>query len=113
MVKIEVPVKDQALELLGFAKSNLRDKFAVVGLTEVLDESILLIAPELNWSSKDVAFPKRPNVTKSRLKRRALDDAKRELIIEYNGLNMELYTFAKELFRQRLEIERERGLSRV
>jgi len=84
-----------ALEL---AKSNLA-KFAVVGLTERFDESLLLLHRAFGWPLRRL----RPcNVGANRPGRDAFGGDVRTAIVEHNALDVELYGFARELLERAL-----------
>ncbi|MDD1516000.1 sulfotransferase family 2 domain-containing protein [Priestia megaterium] len=73
------------------AKENLKT-FEVVGITEMFNESLLLLKDKLGWN--DIAY-KRKNVTKSRP---LLQEVPTEIIKKNkknNQLDIELYEFAK------------------
>ena len=50
-------------EILEIAKENLAVHFAVVGITERFDETLILLKTALNWNS---IFYSRANVTRNR-----------------------------------------------
>jgi hypothetical protein len=85
--------------MLKTAKSNLRDHFAVVGLTERFDETLLLLKRELGWRRHSYM---RHNVTARRPKKRALSEAALNSILGANQLDIELYQYAKGLFEERV-----------
>ncbi len=85
-------VADLSTDALARARANLEAHFSVVGLTERFDESILLMKEAYGWGSvhyvKDNVTPGKP-----------LDpvtDREREVILDYNALDVELYAFAKQ-----------------
>jgi SAM-dependent methyltransferase len=82
---------------LDDAKANLRE-FAFVGLTERFDESVALLERTLGlgyvpYQRKHVN-PNRPAVEQT-------PDDQRQLIEEYNRLDIELYACARRLFEER------------
>lgn len=83
-------------EMLEQAKANLQ-QFAVVGLCEQFDESLLLLKHTLGWK-----FPlyQRENVTRGRPVRESISEEELELIAAHNQWDIELYMHAKNLFEQ-------------
>jgi hypothetical protein len=85
---------------LDEAKENLRT-FAFVGIQERFEESILLLQRTLGlglvpYRNQHVSGAgRRPSVD-------AISDEQRELIMEHNRLDVELYAFGLELFEQAL-----------
>ncbi|MGF9947290.1 sulfotransferase family 2 domain-containing protein, partial [Priestia megaterium] len=73
------------------AKENLKT-FKVVGITEMFNESLLLLKDKLGWN--DIAY-KRKNVTKSRPLLQEVPTEIIKKIKKNNQLDIELYEFAK------------------
>jgi len=92
-------------ELLEQAKENLKNHFAVVGLAERFDETLLLLGERYGW--KDM-FYARQNATVDRPRLDELPEDAIEAIRAANPLDLELYVFASELFDAAV---RERGES--
>jgi hypothetical protein len=86
-------------EMLEGAKRNLERRFAVVGLTERFDETLMLLKERFGWSN---LFYVRRNLTRSRPQREELSADVLDLIREYNQLDIELYAFAKARFEEQL-----------
>jgi hypothetical protein len=84
--------------MLPAAKSNLREHFAAVGLTEDYDRSLILMKRLLGWS---YPFYVRQNVTPQRLRREHLPDDTLRVLQAYNRLDMELYRDARALLQER------------
>ncbi len=84
---------------LFLAKENL-EKFSIIGITEMFDESLFLIGKELGW--KDISYRKK-NVTKKRPQIDEFPKHVKEIIEENNQFDMELYRYAKELLEKRIE----------
>lgn len=80
------------LGLLDDAKRNLLEFFPVAGVTERFDESLLLFRRAFGWRLPLYA----PVNTTDRRDRSAVDPATRELILERNGQDAELYAFVVE-----------------
>jgi hypothetical protein len=83
---------DQVLEA---AKANLRERFAVVGLAERFDETLLLLKQAFCWRN---VFYVRQNVASSRPRKADLPRATLDIVEKYNQLDAELYRHALTLF---------------
>ena len=86
-------------EMLAAAKRNLRDHFAVVGLTEEFDRSLILIRRVLGWRHP---FYMRQNVSSFRPRKEDIPDETLRVIQAYNELDCELYRYGKELFQEQI-----------
>ncbi|SDC82643.1 MULTISPECIES: sulfotransferase family 2 domain-containing protein [unclassified Candidatus Frackibacter] len=75
------------------AKKNINDYFAIVGITELFDESISLIKRELGWD--DIDYTKK-NVNSNRPAKDQLPVEIISMIKEKNKLDIELYDYAKK-----------------
>jgi len=85
-------------EDLQNAKKHLEENFAVVGLSERFDESLLLLKKSLNLAA---SFYRNENITQNKpLTEKELSDLLK-LIKQHNELDFELYRFAQE----KLELE--------
>jgi hypothetical protein len=84
---------------LEAAKTNLREHFAVVGLTERFDETLLLLKRAFGWRN---VFYTRANVAPRRLKRSDLPPDTLDVIAQVNWLDVELYRYATALFEERV-----------
>jgi|ERR1700693_2629734 len=78
------------------AKANLTH-FRVVGLLEEFDASLLLLRRALGWH---LPFYVKENVTKEKPDETFLDPETRGLIGDANGLDLELYDYARVLFEE-------------
>jgi hypothetical protein len=87
-------------EVLERAKRNLRERFAVVGLTERFDETLLLLKHTYDWPH-DV-FYTRTNVTTRRPKKDEVPPATLNAIVQANLLDIELYQYATALFEEQI-----------
>jgi hypothetical protein len=87
--------------MLEQAKKNLTEHFAVVGLQERFDESLLLIKKRLGWNrlplyqSRNVGTHKRPELPERVLK----------TIRKHNELDYELFEWASDRFQRQFEQE--------
>lgn len=84
------PCKDEA-ETLERAKANL-ERFAVVGLTEMFDATLLLLQEAAGL--QNVLYERR-NIRAGVLKPQDLSPGELEVVREHNRLDMELYAHAK------------------
>lgn len=74
--------------MLGEAKRNLEEHFAVTGLQDRFDESVLLMKRALGWRR---AFYISKNVGRERPTSEEVSKGERAVIERYNALDMELY----------------------
>lgn len=88
-------------KMLEKAKFNLKKYFAMVGITEKFDESLLLMKSKLNWK-KSILY-KKANVTKNRPKKLDFPEADLKEIERQNEFDLELYRYAQELFTHQLQ----------
>ncbi len=84
--------------LLSEARSNAEASFAVVGLVERFDESLLLLKDAFGWRDP---FYLRTNV--SRARKDPLPSGVRARIEEQNRFDMELYSWATARFQRTVE----------
>ncbi len=112
-----VPIGTQPRELLESALRNLDRHFCAVGLTELFDESMVLMADALGW---DTIPPYLPTRVSGRGKSEPIPGGIREEILARNALDVELYGRVRErveglieaggeAFRARVEGVRERN----
>lgn len=95
---MNVPCGALTRAALDVAKSNLA-RFAVVGLTERFDESLLLLHRAFGWPLRRL----HPcNVGENRPARDAFAGDAAKQIAEHNALDMELYGCARELLERAL-----------
>jgi hypothetical protein len=81
-------------EMLPAAKSNLQNHFAVVGLTEEFDKSVIAMSQTLGWRSP---YYRKQNVSRQRPKKKELPTETIKTIASYNELDADLYEFSKKL----------------
>lgn len=87
-------------EMLEKAKSNLKNYFVVVGITEEFDKTLFLLKEKLRWPSQ--IFYKKENVTRKK-KSQSMSAKTLEIVRRYNQLDQALYQFAKTLFLKEIE----------
>ena len=89
------PLPDDALQI---AKKNLKDHFAVVGIVESFDESILIMKKVLGWRHHVCSWKRMVGKNRKKKEEHPRDLIKR--IEDANRLDIELYSFAQDLFRE-------------
>jgi hypothetical protein len=99
--EMNLPCGQLTLEMLDRAKSNLVRNFAVVGLTERFEESLILLQRAFHWPLH--RFP--PLNVGERPPRGEVDEEVRQAIEDRNLFDLNLYRFASVLF--------ERAASRI
>ena len=82
-------------QMLARAKEHLDAAFAVVGITERFDESLVLLQRAFGW--RRVRYVS-VNVDPDRARRDALTDDELSLLRAHNALDLELYEWAEERF---------------
>lgn len=90
---------DCTADALELAKRNLRGYFAVVGLQERFDESLLLLKKRFGWRTP---YYTKKNVGNNGL-RPGITAETVDRIRRHNALDMALYDFAKALFDQQIQ----------
>jgi hypothetical protein len=83
--------------MLNRAKENLRRHFAVVGITEHFDETLLLLRHVFSWDDDIFYYPKNTNPDRAAMPH--LQQETFDAILEHNALDYELYQFAGELMK--------------
>ena len=81
--------------VLELAKMNLRNHFAVVGLSERFDETLILLQKAFAYK---IPFYLKKNVTNNRPLKENISQDTVKYIEEYNQLDIELYDYAKTNF---------------
>jgi hypothetical protein len=81
-------------EMLETAKENLRRHFAVVGVTERFDETLVLLDRRLGWTREVASYPR--NVNPARRPTDSLPRSTVDAIRAHNALDAELHRFANE-----------------
>jgi hypothetical protein len=92
------PMDELPADALDRAKANL-GQFDFVGVTERFDESIVAMQRVLGLPP--VAY-EREHVSEGRPSAEEVPEAQRQLIIEMNALDLDLYDFARALFEERV-----------
>jgi len=82
-------------EMLEIAKKNLQEHFAVVGLSERFDESLILLKRAFGWGN---IFYIKQHVGTNRPKTEDIPKEALNLIEKHNELDINLFRYAKEVF---------------
>jgi len=88
-------VRQLSQQNLAQAKANLEMHFALVGLMEQYDESLVLAKRIFGW--RNVYYVRR-NVTRARRPKRDVPQDVLDIIAERNQLDIDLYQFAQQRF---------------
>ncbi|MHB1561444.1 MAG: sulfotransferase family 2 domain-containing protein, partial [Isosphaeraceae bacterium] len=80
--------------MLEEAKQNLRRHFAMVGVTERFDETLVLLKRKYGWTRDLLYYPR--NTNPARPATETIPMATREAILRRNELDHELYRFAEK-----------------
>jgi hypothetical protein len=87
-------------DVLGMAKKNLCEHFAMIGLTERFDETLCLMRKALGWQNSILYT--RLNATRNRPKQQSFSPEALHVIAQANQLDIELYQYAQNLFEEQL-----------
>lgn len=91
-----VSISDEAK--LEQAKTMLRQRFSLFGITEEYDAFLVMARRLLGWPD---IFYTRKNVSRKKTRLEDLPDNTLALIKQSNAIDVELYRYARRLFRQR------------
>lgn len=96
----DIPCGHCTRDLLNTAKRNIEQHFAVVGLTERFDESLVLMAIELGWNWTPYYLNR--NVTQDKPVAKQIDPTALKAIEQTNPLDFELYEWAVQRFQDQI-----------
>ena len=96
----DIPCGECTRDLLDTAKRNIEDGFAVVGLTERFDESLVLMGIALGWNWTPYYLNR--NVTQDKPVAKQIDPLALKAIEQANQLDFELYDWASLRFQDQL-----------
>ena len=88
--------------ILDCAKENLTEYFAIVGVTERLNETLLLLAEQRGWNWQDILYSRR-NVGNYNRSRGDVSSDVIALIRNRNQLDIALYQFARQRIEQAVQ----------
>lgn len=97
----DIPCGECTRDLLDTAKLNIEKHFAVVGLKERYDESLVLMSLALGWNWTPYYLSR--NITKNKPVAKQVDPATRDAIGSSNSLDVELYEWAVKRFQIQIE----------
>jgi Sulfotransferase family len=83
--------------MLRRAKENLRDRFALVGVTERFEETALHLKRVMGWTKEINCYPKNRNP--NRIATSSVSNQVVDLIQRHEAYDIELYGYALELLR--------------
>jgi hypothetical protein len=95
----QIPFGESSEDMLERAKRNLQQYFAVVGLSEYFDETLLMLKRAFQWKS---IYYVSQNVGEDRPPLDEVSLATREIIQRYNSLDIKLHQFAKDLLTEQI-----------
>jgi hypothetical protein len=101
LVGAPIETGQPSAEILAVAKQNLDRHFAVVGLTEEFDRSLILMKRCFGWRSP---FYIKRNVTRHPTKAK-ISPATLQVIEQHNQLDQALYRYAQARFREQVETQ--------
>lgn len=84
-------------KILESAKKNLQEEFAVVGLAERFDETLILLKQNFKWN---LPFYIKANTTKDRPLKNDISQETLKMIEKYNELDVELFEFVSKKFQE-------------
>lgn len=90
------PIGQCNQDMLERAISNLKESFAVVGLSDRFDETVVLMSQVFGWREPPLYYPK--NINTERPTGEAPDAKIQALLEERNAFDVELYRVALEIF---------------
>lgn len=96
---LDPPYGECTTEMFEMAKTNLRERFSIVGLTEQFDETLLLMRDAFNW--RDIGYI-RQNVNKAKPAYKEISSEEKEAIRHFNQWDIALYEYAQSLFAEQL-----------
>ncbi|MDP7527511.1 MAG: sulfotransferase family 2 domain-containing protein [Candidatus Marinimicrobia bacterium] len=97
---LEIPFNEMNTDHLEQAKANIVEKFILVGLTDRYNETLLMLKKLLKWKTPTYSIA---NAVKRDDKTKQIDVQLKELIIEYNQLDLLLYDYVSALFDEQIK----------
>lgn len=96
----DIPFGECTPDMLDTAKRNIEEHFAVTGLTEQFDESLTLMSIVLGWRWTPYYLSR--NVTQDKPVARQVDPEVLRAIEETNSLDLDLYAWSVNRFRNQI-----------
>jgi len=99
-IDTDLPFGECTPDMLEGAKTHIENHFPVVGLTERLDESLLLMQHHLGWNRPPCYLTQNTNAERPESSR----DSKTvpPEVLELNGLDIQLYQWARDRFQDQI-----------
>ena len=94
----DMPYGQCTQEMLSDAKTNIKQHFLLVGLTDKFDETLFTLQRLLMWKNQG-PHPKK-NINPQKPSQHSLTDKELATIKKYNQLDIQLYKFIKSQFRE-------------
>lgn len=107
----EIPFGECKKDMLDIAISNIEKHFILVGLTEKFDETLILLADILGYSS--YMYYAKAKIGKYNQKRSDKDIEANDVIARYNALDIDLYKYVEESFNNIIEKNHDQFLERL
>lgn len=98
-IAADIPFGKCSPDVLESAKKNLEEHFAVIGLADKFDETLILLKRAFNWKTP---FYIKANITKNRPLKEDISQETLEVIKKYNELDTELFNYAKQKFEEQI-----------
>jgi hypothetical protein len=86
-------------EMLNKAKDNLKEYFSVIGLVDKFDETLIQLQKVFDWK---LLFYNKMRVSKKRPASQELSKDVLRSIEKYNELDIDLYSYAKDIFQEQI-----------
>lgn len=99
-ITANIPYGECSSEVLESARKNLQEHFAVVGVADNFDETLILLKQAFNWKTP---FYIKANVTKNRPLKADISKETLNAIEKYSELDIELFGYAKERLEKQIE----------
>lgn len=90
-----IPYGECSAEVLESAKKNIQENFAVVGLADEFDKTLILLKRAFKWKTP---FYIKANITKNRPLKEDISKETLNAIEKYNELDIELFSDVKQRF---------------
>ena len=96
---LKIPFNEMNSDHLEQAKANIAKHFILVGLTERYNETLLMLKKLLKWKTPTYSIA---NAVKRDDRTKHIEPQLKELIIEYNQLDLQLYDYVSGLFDEQI-----------
>ena len=96
---LSTPSNSSETEILNIAQDNLDKYFDVVGITEMFDETLLILRKEFDWK---IPYYIKQNTAKNNKKMEGISSKVISLIEEYGSLDLQLYDRVKKKLQEQI-----------